>query len=185
MPEDRSTATAATGTAATATTPRFAIFRAGDALGEAEAGIMDYVPLPTAANEGSHLAQQAGVHAGHQLKVLFSVPGFSLVYVWFKSGFPLPRHTHNVDCLYYIVGGSLKLGTEELKAGDGFFIGKDVPYTYTPGEAGVEVLEFRASNKFNIDVLASNPAFWSQAVATVQARRDAWATERQPGLAAS
>ena len=161
-------------------TPRFAIFRAKDALSEAEAAIMDYEPISAAVTEGSRLALEAGVDAGHQLKVLFSVPGFSLVYVWFKSGFPLPRHTHNVDCLYYIVGGSLKLGTEELTVGDGFFIGKDVPYTYTPGDRGVEVLEFRASNRFNIDVLANNPAFWAQAVATVRDRRDAWATERQP-----
>jgi hypothetical protein len=126
---------------------------------------------------------EAGVDAGHQLKVLFSVPGFSLVYVWFKSGFPLPRHTHNVDCLYYIVGGSLKLGSEELSTGDGFFIGKDVPYTYTPGERGVEVLEFRASNRFNIDVLAGNPAFWARAVETVRERRGAWESERQPAQA--
>ena len=165
-------------------TPRFAIFRAKDALSEAQAAIMDYEPISAAVTEGSRLALEAGVDAGHQLKVLFSVPGFSLVYVWFKSGFPLPRHTHNVDCLYYIVGGSLKLGTEELTVGDGFFIGKDVPYTYTPGDRGVEVLEFRASNRFNIDVLANNPAFWAQAVATVRDRRDAWTTERQPASTA-
>src|ERR1700722_6899204 len=112
---------------------RFAIFRAGDALSEAQAGIMDYEPISAVVTEGSQLAMEAGVDAGHQLKVLFSMPGFSLVYVWFKSGFPLPRHSHNVDCLYYIVGGSLKLGTQELAVGDGFFVGKDVPYTYTPG----------------------------------------------------
>jgi hypothetical protein len=161
-------------------TPRFAIFRAKDALTEAQAAIMDYEPIPAAVTEGSKLATEAGVEAGHQLRVLFSIPGFSLVYVWFKSGFPLPRHTHNVDCLYYIVGGSLKLGTEVLASGDGFFIGKDVPYTYTAGEQGVEVLEFRASNRFNIDILANNPAFWNQAVATVRERRETWLAERQP-----
>jgi hypothetical protein len=164
---------------------RFKIFRAADALSEAEASVMDYGPITDVVAEGSKRVQELGVDAGHQLKVLFSMPGFSLVYVWFKSGFPLPRHLHNVDCLYYIVGGSLRLGNQELSVGDGFFIGSDVPYTYTPGPAGVEVLEFRASNKFNIEVLANNRAFWDQAIETVRERRDAWADEPLPSKGAA
>jgi hypothetical protein len=100
--------------------------------------------------------------------------------VWFKSGFPLPLHTHNVDCLYYIVGGSLTIGHKEFSAGDGFFIGSGVPYTYTPGPVGVEVLEFRASNQFNIKVMAEDPAFWEKVVETVRSHRPAWLNEVRP-----
>jgi hypothetical protein len=162
-------------------TARFAIFRAGDAYSEGEAGIMRYEPMTPAEMQGGERATAAGVYQGSDLKVLFATPGFSLVYVWFKSGFPLPRHTHNVDCLYYIVGGSLRIGDQDLGVGDGFFIGHDVPYTYTPGPAGVEVLEFRASDAFNIKVLANNPAFWERAVETVQRQKSSWQQEPRPG----
>jgi hypothetical protein len=159
---------------------RFAVFRAKDARGDADVSIMQYESVSDVVAEGSRKAYAEGVDAGHDLRVLFSAPGFSLVYAWFKSGFPLPLHTHDVDCLYYIVGGSLKLGHKELGRGDGFFIGSGVPYTYTPGPAGVEVLEFRASNHFNIKVMAEDPAFWEKAVETVRSQRPAWLNEARP-----
>lgn len=167
-------------TAATGTPPRFAIFRAKDARADADMSLMQYEPVSSIAAEGALRAQTAGVDEGHDLKVLFAIPGFSLTYVWFKSGFPLPRHSHNVDCLYYIVGGSLKIGHEELGVGDGFFVGRDVPYRYKPGAAGVEVLEFRAADVFNIKVLANNPTFWDEAVEAVRGHRSAWANETRP-----
>ena len=54
----------------------------------------------------------AGIDDGTVTKVLFrdENSGMSLTYAWFKRGFPLPRHRHNVNCLYYIVSGDLKLG---------------------------------------------------------------------------
>jgi hypothetical protein len=122
----------------------------------------------------------AGIAAGHENRLLFSAAGLSLTYVWFKSGYPLPRHSHDVDCLYYIVGGALRLGSETLGKGDGFLIGAGVPYTYTPGPEGVEVLEFRASDAFDITVLANNPAFWDRALKTVTERHDAWTDEPRP-----
>lgn len=161
--------------------PRFAIFRGKDARGASEIS-MEYAPVTPIVADGAQRAQEAGADAGHELKLLFAIPGFSLTYAWFKSDFPLPRHSHNVDCLYYIVGGSLKFGKEELGVGDGFFVGKDVPYTYTAGDAGVEVLEFRAADVFDIKVLANNPAFWDTAVETVRSRRSRWAQEPRPGI---
>src|SRR5690606_20778947 len=77
--------------------------------------------------------QASGGADGSLTKVLFAMPGFSLVYAWFKSGYPLPLHSHNADCLYYIISGSIRLGTEDLGKGDGFFVGCDVPCAYTPG----------------------------------------------------
>ncbi len=161
-------------------TPRFAIFRARGARHEAETPFMEYAPISEVVAEGARRAREAGVDAGHELKMLFAIPGFSLTYVWFKSAFPLPRHSHNVDCLYYIVGGSLSIGHEELGTGDGFFVGKDVPYTYTPGPTGVEVIEFRAADVFNIRILAENPAYWDRVVETVRSRRSQWDLEPRP-----
>ncbi len=159
---------------------RFTIFRAKDARCDADTTIMQYEPVSAVVAEGSRRAQAEGADDGHDLRVLFSAPGFSLVYVWFKSGFPLPRHSHNVDCLYYIVGGSLTIGHTELGVGDGFFVGRDVPYAYTPGPAGVEVLEFRAADQFNIKVMADNPAFWDKAAEAVRSHRGAWIEESRP-----
>jgi hypothetical protein len=161
-------------------TVRFAIFRGKDAKPDSEVGLMTYEDFTPVAADGLRSAKEAGFDEGHHLRVLFSTPGFSLVYLWFKSAFPLPQHVHNVDCLYYIVAGSLRLGHEELGAGDGFFVGRDVPYHYTPGPAGVELLEFRASDAFNIRVLANNRAFWDQSVQTIRQQHGAWLTEQRP-----
>ncbi len=160
--------------------PRFAIFRAKDARSDADTPFMHYEEMTSVVADGAQRAMAAGANEGHELKLLFSMPGFSLAYVWFKSGFPLPRHSHNVDCLYYIVGGSLLIGHEELGVGDGFFVGQEVPYTYRPGPNGVEVLEFRAAEAFNIKIMANNSAFWDAAVEAVRNRRGAWANEQRP-----
>jgi hypothetical protein len=162
--------------------PRFAIFRGKDALGAAEMTCMTFEAVSPIVAEGAQRVQAAGADAGNELKLLFAIPGFSLSYVWFKSDFPLPRHSHNADCLYYILGGSLLIGQEELVAGDGFFVGQDVPYTYKAGSAGVEVLEFRAADVFNIKVLANNPAFWERAIETVRSRQSLWADEPRPSI---
>ena len=154
----------------------FAIFRASEA-GECA---METLPLSPVAAEGGGAAMAAGAGDGHELKLLFSMPGMSLARAWFKSGFPLPRHSHNVDCLYYIIGGSLRMGTEELGVGDGFFVGGEVPYAYTAGPEGVEVLEFRAADAFNIHILANNPAFWEKALETVRERQPKWVEEQRP-----
>lgn len=162
----------------------FAIFRAKDAVNYDETGVMEQRELTPVMMEGAVKVLGAGMAEGHETKLLFEMPGFSLTYAWFKSGYPLPRHSHNVDCLYYILGGTLRLGSEELGRGDGFFVGTGVPYTYTPGAAGVEVLEFRASNAFDIQVLANNPAFWDRAAETVKSQRSDWATQPRPSTLA-
>ncbi|MBB5686754.1 cupin domain-containing protein [Sphingobium boeckii] len=159
---------------------RFAIFSAQSATDFEESGLMSTVPLTETEIAGSVAAIDAGAMAGASTRLLFELPGLSLAHAWFKSGFPLPRHSHNVDCLYYIIAGSLRLGTEELGAGDGFFVGADVPYAYVPGDDGVEVLEFRTSNSFDINLLASNAAFWAKAVEGVKAKQADWPAESPP-----
>ena len=159
---------------------RFRIFRKADAVDFETSGHMAPPELSPAQIEGAIALDQAGYAAGHTIKLVFSMPGMSLAHVWFKSGFPLPRHSHDAECLYYILAGGIRIGTEELGPGDGFFVGTDVPYTYTPGEHGVELLEFRTSSAFGIDLLANNPAYWAKAAETVRRKQGAWADEPPP-----
>jgi hypothetical protein len=158
----------------------FTIFRARDALDYAEAECMTPQPLGDSELEWSARLAEAGMLEGSTVKLLFSRPGLSLTYVWFKSGFPLPRHSHDVDCGYFIIAGALRIGTEELGPGDGFFVGKNVPYTYTPGQEGVEVLEIRTANQFDIKLLSSNPAWWEKALSGLMGARAKWPEERPP-----
>ena len=160
--------------------PPFAIFRARDAADYAEEGPMAPTPLTEAEMAGSVRMVEAGMLEGSRIKLLYSRPGMSLTYCWFKSGFPLPRHSHSAECLYFIVAGSLKIGTEELGSGDGFFLGSDVPYTYVPGEQGVEVLEFRTSDRFDIRMLANNPAYWNKALEGLLTAKAHWPDETAP-----
>ena len=159
---------------------RFKIYRAAEAPSFSEVSCMETVGLSPAIIDGIQRAGEAGADDANVVKLLFSMPGMSLTYAWFKSGFPLPLHSHNAECLYYIVAGTLRLGTEQLGAGDGFFVGTDVPYTYTPGPQGVEVLEFRTADHFDIRFLGKTEAYWDKTVATLQQRRDVWTSERPP-----
>jgi len=159
---------------------RFAIFRGVDAPAFSEIDVMDYEGMSPELEATFASLAEAGVNEGQTVKLLFAAPGFSLTYAWFKSGFPLPRHSHNADCLYYIVAGSLSLGTETLGAGDGFFVPAEAAYAYVPGPEGVEVLEFRTADHFNIKFLAGSPAFWSRALETVRAERPGWASQPRP-----
>jgi quercetin dioxygenase-like cupin family protein len=158
----------------------FSIFRARGARPYEEAGVMTPAELGPVATEGAEAAIAAGIAQGSEVKLVFETSGFSLTHVWFKSFYPLPGHSHDADCLYYVLAGSLRIGVEELAAGDGFFVGANTPYAYTPGADGVELLEFRAADAFDIKVLANNPAFWSKAVETAQRRQESWAAEQPP-----
>lgn len=160
--------------------PRFAIYRAAEAPDLDEMSCMEAVGVTPIIANGIERAAAEGAAEGNTVKVLFSMPGMSLTYAWFKSGFPLPLHSHNSDCLYYIVAGTLKIGTEELGAGDGFFVGSDVPYTYKPGPAGVEVLEFRTADKFDIRFLGKTTAFWDKTIASLRDLRPQWQGEQRP-----
>jgi quercetin dioxygenase-like cupin family protein len=92
--------------------------------------------------------------------------GFSLVTVEFGPGYLLPRHSHNSDCLYYIVEGELVMGNRTLGAGDGFFLPADQPYAYRAGPQGVKLLEFRHQAAFDIKV-------WEKDMARFRERAEA------------
>ena len=161
-------------------TSRFRIFRAKDAPGLIEAGCMSIEPFSETQLAGMGQVVAAGFLDGEEIKVLVDVPGFSLTHVWFKAGYPLPLHSHDADCLYYIIAGTIRMGTEELGPRDSFFIPADVPYTYRPGPEGVEVLEFRHKTHFNFVNLAKGAAFWERAAEQAEAMRETWANAVPP-----
>lgn len=127
----------------------------------------------------SELVEVQGPHAA-ETSYLYGGNGMSLVTAWFKSGYPVVLHTHNVDCLYYIVAGSLKMGVETLEAGDSFFVPAQVPYTYVAGPEGVELLEFRTAENYDIRFTSSSPAYWDKSFARIKERRDVWENEPRP-----
>lgn len=162
----------------TASETRFTIFRAADAP---LLNIAQTTGLSDIALEGMKKLEEAGgLDNGHDTRVVFEVPGFSLTHLWFKSGFPLPRHSHSVDCAYYVVAGSLQIGSELLNKGDGFFVPANVPYAYTAGPKGVEVLEFRHHPCHDLHLMADNPAFWDKVAATAPSDRARWERETRP-----
>lgn len=114
---------------------------------------------------------------------LFREPGeggMSLVYAWFKSGFVLPKHSHDADCLYYVIAGSLKMGTQVLGKGDGVFIPANFDYTYEVGPDGLEVLEFRTANKFHIKFKGNDEAHLEKMAEATRNGKDTWPTEKAP-----
>lgn len=160
--------------------PPFEVFRARDAVDYTMDGPMTAMPMTQVEEAGAQKLYEAGFLDGARVKLVYSRPGMSLTYCWFKSGYPLPHHSHSADCLYFIVSGSLKIGNETLGPGDGFFLGTDVPYSYVPGDEGVEVLEFRTSNEFDFRMLAKSGAYWDKALANLLAARPNWPEEKTP-----
>lgn len=161
---------------------RMQIFRAKDAPPLAEAECMTMAPCTPVQEEGMMRLAEAGMLEGQELRVLVQLPGFSITHVWFKHGFPLPLHSHDADCLYYIVAGSLRLGTEELGPRDSFLIPADVPYTYKPGPDGVELLEIRHATSFNFVNLVKGAGWWERAAEMVETHREGWKTAKLPVL---
>jgi hypothetical protein len=100
--------------------------------------------------------------------------------VWFKANFPLPPHSHDSDCLYYIIAGEIRMGTRTLRAGDGFFLPAGAGYSYTPGPEGVELLEFRATSRFDIKISDGSPQFWDRLVGICETNRSLWDVQQPP-----
>lgn len=158
---------------------RFTIFRHRDGREPVESGVMTLQPM--AADQLPAIARitAAGINDGSDVRVVFNQFGMSIVHVWFKPAYPLPPHSHDVDCAYYVIAGSLSLGAKVLGPGDGFFIPAGVTYTYRVGAEGVELIEFRKSQSFDFKSRAT-PAFWAKAQAVVDANHENWKSAPRP-----
>jgi mannose-6-phosphate isomerase-like protein (cupin superfamily) len=113
--------------------------------------------------------------------------GFGLVHVWFKANYPLPRHSHRHDCMYYVISGSAVMGNRTLRAGDAFFVPSGAPYQYVAGPEGIEVLEIRyQAPETTIDVLESNDSVRERVARALEANRETWeAATTSPTFAAN
>ena len=105
---------------------RLEIFRHEDAT-HLDDATMHYAPMDEETLAGMQKVAAVGAQEGLAEKtlVLFKEPrpdGMSIMYAWFKSNYVLPRHNHDADCAYYILAGSLKMGSQTLGKGDGMFV---------------------------------------------------------------
>jgi hypothetical protein len=119
----------------------------------------------------------APLAVGRQVKVLFRPKeegGPSLVSGWFAPNFPLPRHSHSADCLYYVVSGQAILGSRVVDAGSGFYVPKDAPYSYRAGPEGVEILEFRNARSFDMKIADRSVDSWRSMVAIAMENSELW-----------
>src|SRR3546814_11989990 len=98
----------------------------------------------------------------------------SLTYVWFKSDYLLPRHSHDTDCLYYVMAGELLIGRQVLRKGDGMFIPAGAGYAYQAGAKGVEVLEFRSATTSIFLSNNNTPAHWQPHAASLREKGETW-----------
>ncbi len=162
------------------------IYRAADVrVSEESADSANLLPMSQETQDGFARLVEAGMMDGATVKTLINIPGFELTYVWFKPHFPLPRHSHKQDCLYYIIAGQIKLGTEWLGAGDGFFLPDATPYTYVVGDEGVELLEFRTNDDTNFKAFAHTATWWDKAEKAIRENRAAWQATTPPRAAIS
>jgi hypothetical protein len=159
---------------------KFQVFRGSQAEKLMELGLMALQPMDVTQQAGLKQLVQAGYLEGDEVQVLFNIPGFSLVRAWLKKDYPLLLHSHDSDCLYFIIAGTLKMGTEQLATGDGFFVPAGARYQYRPGQDGVEVLEFRHATHFNFQNYSKAESFYKKALETVKENVDTWRTAKRP-----
>lgn len=164
----------------TTETPKFQIFRAADAPTLEQTDVLVPEGITDDIRQGLRKMRDAGIQHGSFAKILVNIPGFSLAYAWHKSGYPLPLHSHDSDCCYLIIAGEMRVGGETLGKGDGMFVPANTSYTFQTGEEGVEFIEFRHANAWNIVFKYRRQESWDEAAAIARERSEGWKTEKQP-----
>jgi mannose-6-phosphate isomerase-like protein (cupin superfamily) len=158
------------------------IYRAADAQ---DINSTDFM-LPPEMSDGTRVslgdAVTEGAGAGAKGMVLMRQTdeegGFSLLHMWFKADYPLPRHSHDSDCMYYVVSGEAIMGNQTLRAGDCFFVPANAPYVYNAGPDGVEVLEIRHGvRQFDMKIPDAAAGRWQDMVDTTVSNRERWQAE--------
>src|SRR5687767_8750068 len=93
-------------------------YRGADADGE----VFHNEPMSPETIAGMKRYFDEGARVGSEVKQLCSIPGFSVARGWFKSHLPAALHSHDADCLYHVIAGSMRMGGRDLVAGDGVFV---------------------------------------------------------------
>ena len=155
------------------------IFRAAEAPDLMATDFMSAPQMSDDTRERLGGAVSAGSPSGAAVKVVArDAGGFSLVHVWFKANYPLPRHSHDSDCMYYVISGAAVMGNQTLRPGDSFFVPADAPYQYNAGPEGVEILEVRHGvEHFDMKIPDASPQRWQAMVDSVEANRAHWAEQ--------
>jgi quercetin dioxygenase-like cupin family protein len=138
-----------------------------------ETGMMS---MPTMDPEAPEQLTEWALSGGHVVKVLFRQEGengMSLVWSWFGPNYVLPRHSHDADCLYYVVSGEARLGNRRVSAGGGFFVPAGAPYAYAAGPDGIQILEFRGVSSFDMQITESLSR-WDRILEVVRANKEEW-----------
>jgi mannose-6-phosphate isomerase-like protein (cupin superfamily) len=167
------------------------IYPASNAVDNATSGFRGVSTATSESGERLLALHEAGHALGVQSNLLVRQTdeegGFSLLLVWGKPNYPLPRHSHMSDCMYFVVSGSATMGNITLRAGDSFYAPNGAPYQYTAGPDGIEVLEIRR----NVDTIGTQMSDVSPETAeryrqSIEANRDRWAAlEVSPTFAAN
>ena len=71
---------------------------------------------------GLGMFRESADTGGAAALTLFSMPTLHVSYAHFKSGYPLPLHSHDADCYYLVIAGSMRVGSKLLEKGDGVLI---------------------------------------------------------------
>ena len=109
---------------------KFQIFKAATAPTLEQTDVLRYEGVTPEIAAGLEIARKGGIGEGSFAKILINVPGFSLAYAWHKSDFPLPLHSHDVDCCYLVIAGEMRVGAEAV--GDGEGRARRRRFSYTP-----------------------------------------------------
>jgi mannose-6-phosphate isomerase-like protein (cupin superfamily) len=158
---------------------RIEIFRAADAVDNGgPQGIRGGGTATDETRAKLKVLREAGRDDGIVSSLLFhQKDGFSIVHLWVKPGYPLPRHSHDSDCLYYIVNGEIEYGIDKLRASDGFFVPEGVDYVYVGGPEGAELIEVRFGvNNIETALASQSDGRYDRELALIKANHAAWLT---------
>lgn len=162
---------------------RFSMFTYHDAPMFAETDMLTELGGPDHAVAMYEKSLAAGGDDGAQSRVLFrqaEPDGVSVLQVYMQRGMSVPRHSHDADCLYYVVTGQLRLGNRSLGPGDGAFVPGGMTYTVAAGPDDVEFLEIRTSTSFDMQLREGSPEGWDALVGEMEAHRDHWRAHPVP-----
>ena len=168
------------------TAEKLTLFRGGDAPFIEDTDATTTAPMSDAVLElvGRLVAVGGtGAGSGSDTRLLHRHDGpdaMSLVHVWLKPNKPVPRHSHDVDCLYSVLAGEVVMGSQVLRPGDGFFVPARHPYAFRVGADGAEIIEFRTAATFDLQLHEESAAVWDEYVAAAVTNGDAWRAPSTP-----